>query len=67
MNDKKWRILTKNFGNALVDLGKLSFGSLVLGSILKGGVDLFQLFLFGAAVAMLLFAIGIWFILMSED
>jgi hypothetical protein len=67
MGNKKWRQLAKTIGNVFVDLGKLSFGSLMLGAILKGGLNLFQLFIFGAAVAMLLFAIGIWFILIGEE
>jgi hypothetical protein len=50
-----------------VDLGKLAFGSLMLGSILKGEIGLFQIFVFGAAVAMVAFAVGIWFISMSEE
>jgi hypothetical protein len=50
-----------------VDLGKLSFGSLMLGTLLKGGVDLFQLFLFGAGLAMISFAVGIWFMSISEE
>jgi hypothetical protein len=44
MNGKKLRNLAKTFGNLFVDLGKLSFGSLMLGTLLKGGVDLLQLF-----------------------
>jgi hypothetical protein len=67
MHDKKLRNLAKTFGNLFIDLGKLSFGSLMLGTLLKGGVDLFQLFLFGAAVAMLLFATGILFIVIGEE
>ena len=46
-------------GSLLLDLGKLAFGSLILGSVLRGGFDPFQTFLFGAGVAMVFFAVGI--------
>ena len=39
----------------------------MLGSILKGDVDLLQMFIFGAAAAMALFTIGVWFVSMSEE
>jgi hypothetical protein len=67
MSDKKWRVVTKNIGNVLVDLGKLSFGSLMLGSMLKGGLDPFHIFLFGAGLAMISFVVGLWFMSMGEE
>jgi hypothetical protein len=67
MSNKKWLYLSKTIGTVFVDLGKLAFGSLMLGSILKGGIDLFQTFVFGAGLAMIVFAVGIWFISMSEE
>ena len=67
MSNKKWQHLSKTIGTVFVDLGKLAFGSLMLGSILKGKIGLFQIFVFGAGVAMLLFAVGIWFITMGEE
>jgi hypothetical protein len=67
MSSKKWQQVAKTFGNLFVDLGKLAFGSLMLGSILKGGIDPFQTFIFGTGIAVIAFAIGIWFISMSEE
>jgi hypothetical protein len=67
MGNKQWNQLAKTIGNVFVDLGKLAFGSLMLGSILNGGIDLLQLFVFGAAVAMLLFVVGIWLIVLSRE
>ena len=39
----------------MVDLGKLSFGSLILGSILRGGFDPLQTFIGGVTIAIALF------------
>jgi hypothetical protein len=66
MGNKKWKQLSSTLGNVFVDLGKLAFGSLMLGSILKGGIDPFRTFVFGAGLAMLSFAIGIWFVTRGE-
>ena len=46
-------------GNIFIDIGKLSFGGLMLGSILRGGFDPFQTFLFGGAGAIVFFAVGV--------
>jgi hypothetical protein len=67
MGNKKWKQLPKTIGNLFVDLGKLSFGSLMLGSILKGSLDPFQTFVFGASIAAILFVVGIWFTTLSEE
>ena len=64
---EQWQRLSATIGKLLIDLGKLFFGSLMLGSILKGDVDLLQMFVFGAAAAMALFTIGVWFVSMSEE
>jgi hypothetical protein len=66
MGNKKWKQLSTTLGNLFMDLGKLIFGSLILGSVLKGGVDPFQTFIFGAGLAMIAFAVGVWFIIKSE-
>jgi len=62
MGSKNWKQVWTTIGSLLLDLGKLSFGSLLLGSILKGGFDPFQTFMFGAVLAIILFALGIWII-----
>jgi hypothetical protein len=67
MGNKKWKQLSTTIGNVFVDLGKLAFGSLMLGSILKGGIDPFQTFVFGAGLAMISFEVGIWFITISGE
>jgi hypothetical protein len=67
VGNKKWKQTVTALGNLFIDLGKLAFGSLILGSVLRGNVDPFQLFIFGAAVTVSLFAVGIWCIAMSEE
>ncbi|MDR1421147.1 MAG: hypothetical protein LBI86_12300 [Treponema sp.] len=67
MVSKKWKQLPKTIGNLFIDLGKLSFGSLMLGSILKGSLDPFQTFVFGASVATILFVAGIWFTTLTGE
>jgi hypothetical protein len=59
MGNKNLKQVAKTIGNLLIDLGKLAFGSLILGSILKGGFDPFQTFIFGSAVAIIFFVVGI--------
>jgi hypothetical protein len=54
-------------GTIMVDLGKLAFGSLILGSILHDGFDPFRTFIGGVASAMLLFVLGVVFILKSKE
>jgi hypothetical protein len=51
----------------MVDLGKLAFGSLILGSILRGGFDPFQTFIVGVAAAIALFVLGVVFILKGRE
>ena len=57
----------KIVGTILVDLGKLSFGSLLLGSVLRGGFDPLQTFIMGAVLAIILFVIGIVLITRSKE
>ena len=54
-------------GNLLVDLGKLSFGSLILGSILRGGQNPFQILVLGAALTIILFVAGICIIFTNKE
>jgi len=67
MSSKNWNKAKTTIGNIFVDLGKLSFGSLILGSVLRGGLDPFQTFMFGAAVAIIFFVIGIWFVAAGKE
>ena len=67
MSNNKWKRIWETTGKIFIDLGKLSFGSLILGSILKSDAKQFYIFAFGTFIALLLFITGIWFIFMSED
>jgi hypothetical protein len=58
-NGKYRRRLLINFGKVLMDVGKLTFGSLVLGSIIKGEFEASYLITIGASVAMVAVFIGI--------
>jgi len=62
MSSKSWKKTKTTVGNIFIDLGKLSFGSLILGSILRGGIDPLQTFVFGTAVVTILFAVGVLFV-----
>jgi len=59
MDSKNWKKAWATIGSLLLDLGKLAFGSLILGSVLSGGFDPLQTFLFGSCVAIVFFAFGI--------
>jgi hypothetical protein len=59
MDNKNLNQVRKTVGTILIDLGKLSFGSLILGSVLKGGFDPFYTFIAGAALAIVLFVVGV--------
>jgi hypothetical protein len=59
MGSKNWDQIKKTVGTILVDLGKLSFGSLIFGSILKGGFDPFHTFIVGTTLAIVFFVIGV--------
>jgi TM2 domain-containing membrane protein YozV len=59
MSSKNWKKSWATVGSLLLDLGKLVFGSLILGSVIRGGFDPFQTFLFGTGIAIFLFVIGV--------
>jgi len=67
MGIKNWKHLNTTVGTILVDLGKLSFGSLILGSVLRGGFDPFQTFIVGTGVALSLFVVGVVLILRGKE
>jgi hypothetical protein len=54
-------------GNLLIDLGKLAFGSLILGSLLTGGIEPFLIGLFGTVSAMVCFIVGIFLIAYKKE
>jgi len=59
MGSKGWKHLYTTIGTIFVDLGKLSFGSLILGSVIRGGFDPFQTFIGGVVIAIFLFVFGV--------
>ena len=59
MSRKNGNKLSGIIGTIFVDLGKLSFGSLILGSVLRGSLDPFQVFILGSAASFLAFTIGV--------
>ena len=59
MSRKNWKRLKGTLGTIFVDLGKLSFGSLILGSVLRGGMDPSQVFIVGAIASFITFTIGV--------
>jgi hypothetical protein len=67
MGSKNWGYLYTTIGTISVDLGKLAFGSLILGSILRGGFDPFQTFIVGTASAIILFVLGVVLILRGKN
>jgi hypothetical protein len=67
MGMRNWKHLFTAIGTIMVDLGKLSFGSLILGSILRGGFDPFQTFIVGASSAIFLFVLGVVSILKGKE
>ena len=67
MGSRNWKHLNATIGTILVDLGKLSFGSLILGSILRGGFDPFQTFIVGTGVALSLFVVGVVLIIRGKE
>ena len=64
---RNWKHLFATIGTIMVDLGKLAFGSLILGSILRGGLDPFQAFIVGTASAIFLFVLGVMLILKGKE
>ena len=67
MNGKNWNQVKKSIGTIFIDLGKLSFGSLILGSVLRGGFDPMQTFIFGAALAIVFFIVGILVVAKTKE
>jgi len=64
MSSKNWNQTRKTLGPIFIDLGKLSFGSLILGSVIRGGFDPLQTFIFGVALVVVFFVTGV--ILMAK-
>jgi len=67
MSSKRWTRAYKTIGTVFVDLGKFTYGSLILGGLLKGDIDPFRVFLFGVITATLFFVVGTILISQSEE
>jgi hypothetical protein len=52
----------ENIGKMCMDASKLAFGSLVLGTILKGDIDRMYILIAGTIAALLLAIIGIFLV-----
>jgi hypothetical protein len=50
----------ENIGKMCMDASKLAFGSLVLGTILKGDIDRVYILIAGSVAALLLAVLGIY-------
>jgi len=51
-------MIRKVFGSLCIDLGKLAFGGLILGSIMKGELNSSQILFFGILFALVAFLVG---------
>ena len=69
MDDKSKikRNLGATIGTICIDLGKLSFGSLILGAVLRGSLNPVQILLFGAAIAVVFFIVGISLTVLNRE
>jgi hypothetical protein len=64
---KKWRFAGERLGVLCTDLGKLIFGSLVLGTTLKGEVNPYQLFAGGIISAVFMLVAGLVFSVLAKE
>ena len=67
MVNKRLHQAFKTTGTIFIDMGKLTFASLILGALLKGDVDQLLLFVFGVAAVAILFVVGILLVSVSEE
>ena len=63
----KFNKFNQIFGKLALDITKLSFGSLVLGTILKGDLPQSTLLIFGIIVSIVGTIIGVTLLLISEE
>jgi hypothetical protein len=64
---KKWRRFEENFGKLMLDAAKLSFGSLVLGTIIKGEIAQSTLLVAGIVISAAAALIGLILVTRSEE
>ena len=63
----KFNKFNQIFGKLALDITKLSFGSLVLGTILKGDLPQTTLLFFGITVTVVGTIVGVTLLLISEE
>jgi hypothetical protein len=56
---KNRKKIVENIGKVLIDIGKLTFASFVLGSIIKGDIDKLYILIFGAMASLIFIILGI--------
>jgi hypothetical protein len=64
---KKPSVVWENVGKAFFDMGKLVFGSVVLGALLRADANVVVLFLFGITATVLLFIGGAIILKLNEE
>jgi len=67
MINRKWNQALRTIGKIFVDLGKITYGSLIIGSLIKGDFDPLYIFIFGVVAATLFFVVGILLISQTEE
>jgi hypothetical protein len=67
MNKKRWLYIYESFGKWLVDLSKLGFGSLILGTIIKGDLPQFALLLAGGVFTLITAVLGFLLVSLGEE
>jgi hypothetical protein len=66
-NKKRLNKLAKVGGGLMLDFSKLCFGSLVLGTVIRGEIPQSTLMWIGVVISAVVAALGLTFITMSED
>jgi hypothetical protein len=66
MGQEKTKGAQEHFGRLLIDLGKLAFASLVLGTALKGNVDQVLLLIYGLIGSVGALLLGSWLVLRNR-
>ena len=64
---KKLNKLSRTFGSLLLDGAKLCFGSLVLGTVIRGEVPQSTLMMIGVAASATAAVLGLVFVTISEE
>jgi hypothetical protein len=59
--DKKPTTMKENLGKLLLDVGKLTFGSFILGGVLRGEVPQYIVLIAGTSVSVACFVAGLVF------